>query len=131
MSKSITFSLLEVNIKLSMGIVLFLVAVILFIPLTVINFFCVLWKYRIKWSTINGFFHETAIDIDRFGNRNFRTLLNLTLQNNGYQFGNINETISSALGKNKRDNTLTKVGLLLCYILDSIDENHCIKSIQE
>jgi hypothetical protein len=55
----------------------------------------------------------------------------MTLQNNGYQFGNINETISSALGKNKRDNTLTKVGLLLCYILDSIDENHCIKSIQE
>ena len=131
MSKSITFSLLEVNIKLSMGIVLFLVAVILFIPLTFINFFCVLYKYRIKWSTINGFFRETAIDIDRFGNRNFRTLLNMTLQNNGYQFGNINETISSALGKNKRDNTLTKVGLLLCYILDSIDENHCIKSISE
>ena len=122
---------MEVNIKLSMGIVLFLVAVVLFIPLTVINFFCVLWKYRIKWKTINGFFHETAIDIDRFGNRNFRTLLNMTLQNNGYQFGNINETISSALGKNKRDNTLTKIGLLLCYILDSIDKNHCIKSISE
>ena len=131
MNKLITFSLLEVNIKISMGILLFLVAVILFIPLTVINFFCVLYKYKIKWSTINGFFHETAVDIDRFGNRNFRTLLNLTLQNNGYQFGNINETISSALGKNKRDNTLTKVGLLLCYVLDSLDENHCIKSISE
>jgi hypothetical protein len=114
-----------------MGIVLFLVAVVLFIPLTVINFFCVLYKYKIKWSTINGFFRETAIDIDRFGNRNFRTLLNLTLQNNGYKFGNINETISSALGKNKRDNTLTKAGLLLCYILDSLDENHCINSISE
>jgi hypothetical protein len=114
-----------------MGIVLFLIAVALFIPLTVINFFCVLWKYRIKLSTINGFFHETAIDIDRFGNRNFRTLLNMTLQSNGYQFGNINETISSALGKNKRDNTLTKIGLILCYILDSIDENHCINSISE
>ena len=122
---------MEVNIKLSMGIVLFLVAVALFIPLTVINFFCVLYKYKIKWSTINGFFRETAIDIDRFGNRNFRTLLNLTLQNNGYKFGNINETISSALGKNKRDNTLTKAGLLLCYILDSLDENHCINSISE
>ncbi len=125
------FLQLEVNIKISMGIVLFLVAVILFIPLTFINFLCVLCKYRIKWSTINGFFHETAIDIDRFGNRNFRTLLNMTLQKNGYQFGNINETISSALGKNKRDKTLTKIGLLLCYILDSLDENHCIKSIAE
>lgn len=89
-----------------------------------------LWKYRIKWNTINGFFHETAIDIDRFGNRNFRTLLNMTLQKNGYEFGDINETISSALGKNKRDKTLTKTGLVVCSILDSLDEDHCIKSIQ-
>lgn len=114
-----------------MGLLLFFIAVILFIPLSIINFFCVLYKYKINWQTINKFFHQTAIDIDRFGNRNFRTLLNITLQNKGYQFGNINETISSALGKNKRDNTLTKIGLLLCYILDSLDENHCIKSIQE
>lgn len=124
------FLSLVVNIKLSMGIVLFFVAIILFIPLTIINFFCVLWKYRIKWNTINGFFHETAIDIDRFGNRNFRTLLNMTLQKNGYEFGDINETISSALGKNKRDKTLTKTGLVVCSILDSLDEDHCIKSIQ-
>lgn len=114
-----------------MGILLFLIAISLFIPLTIVNLFCVIWKYKISWKTINGYFNNTAIDIDRFGNRNFRTLLNLTLQNNGYQFGNINETISSALGKNKRDNTLTKTGLILCFILDSLDENHCIKSIQE
>ena len=114
-----------------MGIILFLVAISLFLPLTIINFFCVVLKYGFKWKTINGFFNQTAIDIDRFGNRNFRTLLNMTLQKEGYQFGNINETISSALGKNKRDNTLTKTGLILCFILDSLDENHCIKSIQE
>ena len=113
-----------------MGIVLFFVAIILFIPLSIINFFCVIWKYKLKWSTINGFFKQTAIDIDIFGNRNFRTLLNLTLQKNGYEFGNISETISSALGKNKRDKTLTKAGLVLCFILDSLDKNHCIKSIQ-
>jgi hypothetical protein len=122
---------LEVNIKLGMGIVLFIVAISLFLPLTIINFFCVVLKYGVKWKTINGFFNQTAIDIDRFGNRNFRTLLNMTLQKEGYQFGNINETISSALGKNKRDKTLTKTGLILCFILDSLDENHCIKSIQE
>ena len=129
MKKSTTY--LPLVVSINMGLVLFFVSVVLFIPLTVLNFFCVLYKYRIKWSTINGFFKETATDIDRFGNRNFRTLLNMTLQNNGYEFGNINETISSALGKNKRDNTLTKTGLLLCYILDSLDENHCIKSIKE
>jgi hypothetical protein len=114
-----------------MGILLYIVAVILFIPLTIINFVCVLVKYGLKWSTINDFFYETAVDIDRFGNRNFRTLLNLILQKNGYKFGDERETISSALGKNKRDNTLTQTGKILCFILDKLDENHCIKSIKE
>ena len=114
-----------------MGILLYIVAVILFVPLTIINFICVLIKYGLKWSTIDGFFYETAVDIDRFGNRNFRTLWNLTLQRNGYKFGNINETISSALGKNKINNTLTTAGKILCNILDFLDKNHCIKSIKE
>jgi hypothetical protein len=122
---------MEIKINLNLGIILYIVAVILFIPLTIINFVCVLVKYGLKWSTIDGFFYETAVDIDRFGNRNFRTLWNLTLQRNGYKFGNINETISSALGKNKINNTLTIAGKVLCFILDTLDENHCIKSIKE
>lgn len=113
-----------------MGILLYIVAVILFVPLTIINFVCVLVKYGLKWSTINGFFYETAVDIDRFANRNFRTLWNGTLKtSDGYKFGNINETISSALGKNKVNGTLTLAGRGLCYILCLIDNNHCIKSI--
>lgn len=79
-----------------MGFLLFIIASILWLPLTVLNWIAVAYKYGIS----NKYFHETAVDIDKFGNRNFRTLLNLTLQTNGYQFGNVNETISSALGKN-------------------------------
>jgi hypothetical protein len=113
-----------------MGILLYIVAIILFIPLSIINFFVVLWNYGIKWKTVNGFFYETAVDIDRFGNRNFRTLWNAILKKkDGYKFGNINETISSALGKNKVKGTLTYIGKILCAILDFLDENHCIKSI--
>jgi hypothetical protein len=115
-----------------MGIVLYFIAIILFLPLTIINFIFVCFKYGVKWSVINGFFRETAVDIDRFGNRNFRTLWNITLiTNNGYKFGDIRETISSVLGKNQRDNTLTKIGKLLCLILDFLDKNHCEKSIIE
>ena len=114
-----------------MGLLLFIIAITLYIPLTVINMFAVVYKYGLKFSTVNGYFHETAIDIDKFGNRNFRTLLNLTLRKeNGYLFGTMDETISSALGKNKRDNTLTKTGIVLCTILDFLDKNHCIKSIR-
>jgi len=109
-----------------MGILLFLIATILWIILTPINWIIVCIKYGLS----NSYFKETAIDIDKFGNRNFRTFLNASMRTrNGYAFGNVNETISSALGKNQRDLTLSWFGKLFCYILDSIDKNHCKKSI--
>ena len=78
------------------------------------------------------YFFEGSIDIDRFGNRNFRTLWNITLRKkNGYMFGDERETISSVLGKNERDKTLTKTGLSLCWILNVLDKNHCKNSIKE
>lgn len=107
-----------------MGAILFLIAYILFLPLAVINYLVVKNK--------EGYFKSSAINLDKFGNREFRTLLNKTLRKeNGYHFGNIEETISSALGKNERDKTLTKTGKVLVWILDKIDKNHSLKSIQK
>lgn len=114
-----------------MGIILYFVAIFLYVPLTIINTILVLSKYGWKFKTINDYFYETAVDIDRFANKNFRTLWNKTLQKNGYQFGDERETVSSALGKNKIKNTLTKTGQILCFILDKLHNNHCIKSIKE
>lgn len=109
-----------------MGILLFFIATILWVLLTPINWVLVMLKHGLS----NKYFKETAIDIDRFGNRNFRTLLNTTLiKSNGYKFGNELETISSVLGKNLKNKTLTKTGKILCNILDFIDKNHCINSI--
>jgi len=110
-----------------MSFILFVVSIVVFLPLSIINIILVIFK----GGNLSNYFKETAIDIDRFGNRNLRTLLNETLQKNGYKFGDERETISSALGKNKRDNTLTKTGIIICDILDYLDENHCIKSIKE
>jgi hypothetical protein len=110
-----------------MNFLLFLVAIIVFLPLSLINIILVIFK----GGNLSGYFLETAIDIDRFGNRNFRTLLNTTLQKNGYKFGDERETISSALGKNKVMNTLTKSGIAICDILDFLDKDHCIKSIKQ
>jgi len=101
---------------------LLIIAWILLLPLSIVNFFCVKNK--------KGYFKQTALNLDKFGNREFRAFLNLYfITTNGYQFGNPNETISSALGKNERDNTLTKSGRILVEILDNIDKNHCKKSI--
>ena len=56
-----------------MGILLYIIATILWIILTPLNWLIVTIKYGLS---------------------------------NGYKFGNVNETINSALGKNQRDGTL-------------------------
>lgn len=107
-----------------MGFLLFIIAYILFLPLSLINY-CVVKNKK-------GYFKSSAISLDKFGNREFRTLLNLTLRlKTGYKFGNMNETISGVLGKNERDKTLSKIGKCLVYILNKIDKNHCLKSIDK
>ena len=105
-----------------MGVILFLVAYLLFLPLTIFNALNVRKK---------GYFLDTAINIDRFGNREFRFSLNkyLIKESSHFKFGNIEETISSVLGKNQRFGHLTKFGKIICLILDTIDKNHCEKSI--
>ena len=107
-----------------MGFFLFIIAYLLYWPLTIINFFFVENK--------KGYFKSSAITIDKLTNREFRTLWNKTLKTEkGYKFGAEDETISSALGKNQRDNTLTKTGKNLVCILDKIDKNHCLNSIND
>jgi hypothetical protein len=62
----------------------------------------------------------------------FKTLFNKVLiVELGYKFGQENETISSVLGKNLQQGTLTKTGIIIVYILDKIDKNHVIKSINK
>ena len=111
-----------------MNLILFLVAWLLIPPLTVWNLIIVNRKY----GNTKGYFRGTALSIDIWANREFRTLWNVKLRiENGYEFGREGETISSALGKNERDNTLSKTGKLLVKILDFFDENHCKNSIKE
>ena len=102
--------------------ILFIIAYVLFLPLSIINWFFVKDKF--------GYFKSSAVNIDKFGNREFRTLFNKVLVT-GYRFGNIDETISSVLGKNELANTLTKFGKILVWILDKIDKDHCFKSINK
>lgn len=105
-----------------MGFLLFVIAWVLLPFLTIINYFLVKEK---------GYFKSTALNLDIWANREFRTLWNRTLRKGKgcYQFGKQGETISSALGKNERDGTLTKTGKALCWILNNLDENHCLNSI--
>jgi len=65
-----------------MGIVLFFIASVLWLPATFVNIIAVMIsevRSRGFIRVIDSYFTETAIDIDRFGNRNFRTLLSIQL----------------------------------------------------
>lgn len=88
-----------------------------------------IWNYCLVEDK-KGYFRSSAITIDKLANREFRTLWNAKLRTEcGYKFGAENETISSALGKNQRDDTLTKSGKRLVKILNLLEKDHCIKSI--
>lgn len=110
--------------KFLIGIVLFKLSVVLYFLLTIVNFFLV---------RSSNYFIDTAATVDRYGNRDLRKLWNSTLirKESKHHFGNIDETISSVLGKNQRDNTLTYTGKFLAWILDTIDKDHCKNSIDE
>ena len=75
-------------------------------------------------------FYRSAREIDVFANVVGSDLFNaIFIVDQGYKFGNPKETISSVLGKNQRDKTLSLAGDGLRRILDLIDENHCLNSI--
>ena len=74
------------------------------------------------------YFWNILISIDQFFNVLLSPIFNLfTIDNN---FGAPDETISSVMGKNIRENRC-KFCHIICYFLNKIDENHCKKSIEE
>ena len=76
--------------------------------------------------------HSLALWLDQIGNAVCRDMFNrLLIDEDGYKFWKVQETISSVLGKNERDWTLSLGGLLLVIILDTIDKDHCRNSIQD
>lgn len=114
-------------VALALGVVL--------IPLGVV--FTVIQAVRQRsWRKIVGYLDHSAgalaLAIDHFGNTLCRDLFNaLFLKRGGYGFGNIRETISSALGKNALGDKLTLAGWALVWLLDWIDPNHVMKAIKK
>jgi hypothetical protein len=122
--------------KLFKNLILLLVAIILgviFIPIGVV--FAVvklllLSKPKKAYKVLTDLVFNIAVGIDQLGNTSCKYLFNATLiKGDTIEFGNVDETVSSVLGKNYLANNLTKVGKVLNYILNKIDPKHSIKSI--
>lgn len=114
-------------------VLLFLIALILFCIFAPIGFIVTLIPKRNWWWHIKKYSFKLAHTIDQSGNVVCEDMFNYTLikKNAVNKFGNPDETISSVIGKNKVKNNLTKTGNILDNILDKIDPNHSIKSIDE
>lgn len=97
---------------------------ILWFPLFIYGFFKA--KNKKQW------YLNLAISKDQYGNVLGMHLFNdlLITKQSKHKFGHPDETISSVLGKNKREKTLTKIGQILSNLLDFIDNNHVTKSIE-
>jgi len=114
-------------------LVLIIATTLLYLLLPVIICFMIL-KYIFTGNKkmLAVWFYRTAREIDLFANVVGAEFWNAVfITDGGYKFGNPKETISSVLGKNQRDKTLTLLGDALRWVLDRIDEDHCLNSIND
>ncbi|KKK49980.1 hypothetical protein LCGC14_3129590, partial [marine sediment metagenome] len=114
------------------GVLLFLVSIVLIVitgPLGLLYGFL----YNLIKKGLRGMGEYTlkmAISIDQLGNVVMQHLLNLLwLKKGAYRFGNRDETISSAIGRNKKLGLLNNFGLQIDRILDTLDPDHSLNSI--
>ncbi len=114
--------------------ILVIVAVVLFALLAPIGLMVELvmvWKYESR-KHLSDFWLKIAVSIDQLGNTVCATLFNLVLIKyySHLRFGNPDETISSVIGKNKINKSLTRAGRWLDWVLDALDDDHSIKNIE-
>ncbi len=112
-------------------VVLVVASILLYLLLPIVSIFMVIkYLFTRDKRMITVWFWRTARAIDVFANVNGAEFFDaIFIRDGGYKFGNPKETISSVIGKNQRDNTLSIAGQILRWMLDKIDQDHCLNSI--
>jgi hypothetical protein len=118
---------------------LFIVAIIIYIVILPIAIIQSIIKFIISKEYIKillfftNLFKSHALGINQTSNRAFNVLFNdaLVKDDTIHSFGDIDETLSSVLGKNKLKNNLTLFGKIIDFILTIFDDNHTIESIDK
>lgn len=114
------------------GVLLFLISIVLLAVTGPIGFVYGFFRslFRNGCKGIGEYLLKIAISVDQLGNVMMQHLLNtLWVKKGRYNFGNRDETISSALGRNKKLGTLTGFGNWIDKLLDNIDPDHSLNSI--
>ncbi|MDJ0646595.1 MAG: hypothetical protein QNJ57_11490 [Flavobacteriaceae bacterium] len=120
-----------------MGFILFAIAVLLSVLTVPFGMLYTVLKlvFRLKFGVLfrvsDGYFYMFALAIDQMGNVAMQDLFNdLLITKDGYKFGDVDETISSVLGKNEETDTLSGFGKIIVKFLNFIDPNHALNSIE-
>lgn len=109
---------------------LFAAAVVLLVFLAPVGFAFAMAKYCRNGKKLKKYFYQVALTIDQSGNVVCAPLFNgILLKRGGHPFGDEDETISSAVGRNKKKGTLTWLGRLFDKFLSLFEKNHSLKSI--
>lgn len=114
------------------GLLLFLISIVLFLATVPIGFIfgAVYSLYKQGLVGISEYLLKMAISIDQLGNVSMQHLLNVVwIKKSGYKFGNRDETISSALGRNNKLGTLSGFGEFIDGFLNLLDKDHSLNSI--
>ncbi len=120
-----------------MNFLLLLVSAILSLVFGCLGFVysALILPFRDSLRTLNkrlgSYFLQIALSIDQMGNVIMQHLFNdIMITKQGYKFGKVDETISSVLGKNQIRGTLKGVGKWLNWLLNKLDNNHSVNSIE-
>lgn len=121
--------------KLIVNFLLFITSIILtlilFIP-AIIHTIVGAIRYGNFYRRITYYFGNSAKSIDIMCNVLYASMLNdWFIKKNSYHYGKEGETVSSATGKNLYINGLTKWGIGLSGILDVLEKDHVIISVDD
>ena len=115
------------------GLILFLTALILkmvFYPIG-FTYSCLLTLFKNGYKELDGYLFKCAIADDQQANVYLAKLFNdILIKKGAHKFGNPDETISSVLGKNFLKGKLSLIGRFLNWVLNLIEKDHSIKSIE-
>jgi hypothetical protein len=111
------------------GFILLIIALFLSVVLLPIGF--TFQVIATLFRSIDTYLFQIAKSIDQHGNLVCAELFNLTLiKKKGYKFGDMDKTISYALGRNAETKTLTYLGKKVCNFLNVIEKDHVKKAVE-
>ena len=108
--------------------------IVLLTPVNVILVFLIDWKRKGLKKAIIGitkYFRESAYRWDVFGCSELRTLWNCTLKTKeGKEFGKRGVSLSSDIGMQEVDGTMSRTGAVINCSLFLAERNHCRKAYE-